>query len=229
MAVRSFIVAVCLAGHVAALAPSKVAPSKVHRMDRRRALFTGAANALSIGVLPAVAVDFKSAEQAASIDAEKMRQQEAQVGKEIADENALIANAKAVLAENDRTYSAKLKREFALETEETKLIKKLALEGNKPSSKDLQKLKEVEGELSAAKALADADASKIKSERAILNAELAVKDKSQRKLAVLKKEETEDKNLIKEAELLASEEAEVAAIGGKLVGVSEEKILNKSK
>jgi hypothetical protein len=72
-----------------------------------------------------------------------MRQQEAQMSTEIADENALIENAKAVLARDDRTYSAKLKREFALETEETKLIKKLASEGNKPSANNLQKLTEV--------------------------------------------------------------------------------------
>ena len=88
---------------------------------------------------------------------------------------------------------------------------------------------QVEGELSAAKALADADAKTIKSERAILNAELSIKSKEERKFAFFKKEETEDVNMIKEAELLAAEEEQIAKLGGKIVGISEEAMLNKNK
>ena len=141
--------------------------------------------------------------------------------------NSQLAKQEAALKADYSAYIKDLKAQEKLETKETKLIKKLASEGTKLDAKQLQKLKEIEGELSAAKALTSAQKSKVALDEGAVEKVKTDDRRANSKLAALKANEKEAKEAIEEVEILKAEEAEIISTGGGLDKVDAGSALSK--
>ena len=170
----------------------------------RRNIFPAAAALLT--PLISWSIDLENIEGSEASELEKLSQQELETKKQLKIEDSLLAKQEAALKADYSAYIKDLKAQEKLETKETKLIKKLASEGTKLDAKQLQKLKEIEGELSAAKALTSAQKSKVAVDEGAVENKKRDDRRANSKLTTLKANEKEAKEAIEEVEILKAEE-----------------------
>lgn len=173
------------------------------------------------------AVDLDALEASENSVLGKISSAEKAAEQTLAEEDALLKVQESALKTDYSAYITDLKAQEKLETKETKLIKKLAKEGTKPDAKQLAKLKEIEGELSAARALTQAQESKVNKDRNSVSKVEKEDNKAKKLIKNLKAEEGEIAQVIEEAEIVKTEEKEILAAGGNLNDVQDSTIISK--
>lgn len=173
------------------------------------------------------AVDLDALEASENSQLGKLSAAEKAAEQAVAEEESLLKAQESALKADYKNYIADLKAQEKLETKETKLIKKLAKEGTKPDAKQLAKLKEIEGELSAARTLTQSQEFKVNADRSSVSKIEKDDNKAKKLIKNLKAEEGEIAQVIEEAEIVKIEEKEILAAGGNLNDVQDSTVISK--